>query len=56
MIMMMMMMMMVMLMLMMWMLWRRRKMTRLRWMMLRRKINPKIGRHTLCEPAQSKCT
>jgi len=40
---------------MMWML-RRRKMMKLRRMMLRRKTNPKTVRHTLCEPAQSKCT
>ena len=33
-----------------WML-RRRKM-----MMWRRKTDPKTGKHTLCEPAQSKCT
>ena len=24
-------------------------------MMLRRKSDPKTGKHTLCEPAQSKC-
>jgi len=35
---------------MMWMFRRRRKM-----MMLRRKTDPKTGKHTLCEPAQSKC-
>ena len=28
----------------------------LRRMMLRRKTDPKTGKHTLCEPAQSKCT
>ena len=28
----------------------------LRKMMLRRKTDPKTGTHTLCEPAQSKCT
>ena len=28
----------------------------LRRMMLRRKADPKTGKHTLCEPAQSKCT
>ena len=27
----------------------------LRRMMLRRKTDPKTGKHTLCEPAQSKC-
>ena len=35
---------------------RRRKMLTLRRMMLRRKAEPKTGKHTLCEPAQSKCT
>ena len=40
---------------MMWMLRRTRKMMRLRRMMLRRKSDPKTGKHTLCEPAQSKC-
>ena len=35
----------------MWMLRRRGKM-----MMLRRKTDPKTGKHTLREPAQSKCT
>ena len=39
----------------MWML-RRRKIMILRRMMLRRKTDPKTGKHTLCEPAQSKCT
>ena len=34
---------------------RRRKMAMLRRRMLRRKTDPKIGKHTLCEPAQSKC-
>ena len=34
-----------------WMLRTRRKM-----MMFRRKTDPKTGKHTLCEPAQSKCT
>ena len=28
----------------------------LRRMMLRRKTDPKTGKHTLCEPAQSTCT
>ena len=28
----------------------------LRRMRLRRKTDPKTGKHTLCEPAQSKCT
>ena len=28
----------------------------LRNVMLRRRINPKTGTHTLCKPAQSKCT
>ena len=28
----------------------------LRRMMLRRRTDPKIGTHTLCEPAESKCT
>ena len=40
----------------MWMLTRTRKMTMLRRMMLRRKTDPKTGKRTLCEPAQSKCT
>ena len=31
-------------------------MTMLRSMMLRRKTDPKTGKHTLCEPAQSKHT
>ena len=35
---------------------RRTKMSRLRRMMLRRKTDPKTGKHTLCEPAQAKCT
>ena len=35
---------------------RRRKMMMLRRRMLRRKTDPKTGKHTLCEPAQSKCT
>ena len=39
-----------------WMLRRRRKMMMLRRMMLRTKTDPKTGTHTLCEPAQSKCT
>jgi len=40
---------------MMWMLRRRRrKMLMLRRMMLRRKADLKAGKHTLCEPAQSK--
>ena len=34
-----------------WMSRMRRKM-----MMLRRKTDPKTGKHTLCEPARSKCT
>ena len=34
---------------------RRRKMMMLS-MTLRRKTDPKTGKHTLCEPAQSKCT
>ena len=34
---------------------RRRKMAMLRRRMLRRKTDPKIGKHTLCEPTQSKC-
>ena len=38
---------------MMWMLRRKRKMMM---MMLRRKTDPKTGKHTLCEPPQSKCT
>ena len=46
---------------MMWMLRMRRRTRRkvlvLRRMMLRRrKTNPKTEKHTLCEPAQSKCT
>jgi len=44
---------------MMWMLRRRRrkkKMMVLRRVMLRRKTDPKTGKHTLCEPAQSKFT
>ena len=40
---------------MMWML-RRRKMMKLRRMILRRKTDPKTGKHTLREPAQSKFT
>ena len=32
------------------------KMMMLRMMMLRRTTDPKTGTHTLCEPAQSKCT
>ena len=40
---------------MMWVL-RRRKIMQLRRRMLRRKTGPKTGKHTLCEPAQSKCT
>ena len=39
-----------------WMLRTRRKMMMLRRRMLRRKTDPKTGKHTLCEPAQSKCT
>ena len=35
---------------------RRTKMMTLRRMMLRRKANPKTGKHTLCKPAQSKGT
>ena len=35
--------------------WRRRKMMRLRRMMLRRKTDPKTGKHTLCQPAQATC-
>ena len=35
---------------------RRRKMLMLRGMMLRRKTGPETRKHTLCEPAQSKCT
>ena len=35
---------------------RRRKVMMLRMMMLRRKTDPKTGKHTLREPAQSKCT
>ena len=35
---------------------RGRKVMMLRRMMLRRKTDPKTGKHTLCEPAQSKCT
>ena len=35
-----------------WML--RRKMMKLRNMMLKRKTDPNTGKHTLCEPAQSK--
>ena len=35
---------------------RRRKMMRWRERMLRRKTDPKTGKHTLWEPAQSKCT
>ena len=34
---------------------RRRKMMRLRRMMLRRKTDPKTGKHTLCGPAQATC-
>ena len=41
---------------MMWMLRRGRKIPMLRRRMLRRKTDPKTGKHTLCEPAQSKCT
>ena len=42
---------------MMWMLRRRRrKMMKLRRLMLRWKTDPKTGKHTLREPAQSKCT
>jgi len=33
---------------------RRRKVMMLRMMMLRRKTDPKTGKHTLCEPGQSK--
>ena len=43
--------MMMMLMMMMMMVW----MLRLRKMMSRRKTGPKTGKHTLCEPTQSKC-
>ena len=32
-----------------------RKMMRLRRMMLRRKTDPKTGKHTLCQPAQATC-
>ena len=39
-----------------WALRRRRKMMRWRERMLRRKTDPKTGKHTLWEPAQSKCT
>ena len=35
---------------------RRRKKMKLRRMMLRRKTDSKTGKHTLCEPALSKCT
>ena len=35
---------------------RRGKMMMLRMMVLRRRTDPKTGDHTLCEPAQSKCT
>ena len=35
--------------------WRRKKMMRLRGRMLRRKTDPKTGRHTVCEPAQATC-
>ena len=35
---------------------RRMKMRMLRRMMLRRNTDPQTGKHTLCEPAQSKCT
>ena len=39
-----------------WMVRKRRKMMMLRRMMFRRKMDPKTGKHTLFEPAQSKCT
>ena len=39
-----------------WMSRTRRKMMMLRRLMLRRKTYPNPGKHTLCEPAQSKCT
>ena len=39
-----------------WMLRTRRKMMMLRRAVLRRKTDPKTGKHTLCEPAQSKYT
>ena len=50
-----------MMMMMMWMLRmlrrrRRRKIMMLRRMLLRRETDPKTGKHTLCEPAQAKCT
>ena len=35
---------------------KRRKMMMLRRMMLRRKTDPKDGKHTLCELAQAKCS
>ena len=35
--------------------WRRKKMMRLRRRMLRRKTDPKTGKHTVCEPAQATC-
>ena len=40
------------------MMWRRTKRIMLRMMMWRRRrrTDPKTGTHTLCEPAQSKCT
>jgi hypothetical protein len=41
---------------MMMLMWRRRKMMRLRRRMLRRKPDPKTGKHTVCLPAQSKGT
>ena len=50
------MMMMMVMMMWMWMLRRRGKMMMLRRMMLRKKTDSKTGKHTLCEPAQSKCT
>ena len=33
----------------------RRKMVMLRWRMLGRRTDPKIGTHTLCENLQAKC-
>ena len=50
------MMMMVMMMMMRMMMFRRSKIMMLRMMMLRRTADPTTGTHTLCEPAQSKCT
>ena len=39
-----------------WTLRRRRRKMKLRRMMLRMKTDSKTGKHTLCEPALSKCT